>query len=685
MSERKRVRWPAEKESRSLPPFLLVVFLGLSLSLLTGVVVRGMEPDSGPTAGEETITLYFPVIASQRPLSAPASGPIYGLNFISSAEAPADEQQYQNGLSTGARWNRWPIYWFYVEQEPGKYDWSAQDATVQADIAHGLKINAILLGTPGFYSTSLGQRQNVSQWSPPPGTLSLQAMQAATPVGLYEPVFSDGSDKPGPGKQINPDNVWARFVYAAVNRYKPGGVLARQNGWGANVGITHWEMWNEPDLPIFWNSSLPDYARLLKVGYLATKQADPAAQVLFGALANNFEKLNYYEDVLKIYDEDTLAAGHNYYHDILATHSYFVSWRSWYHVWRARNTMGEYGLDDKPVWFNESGVPAWNDYPGPVWDPESPLRATMSEQADYVIQSAFYATFAGADAVFHFQLYDGCGNQPAGTDFPPHNGGLCDENGFLEGNPGIPCAGDANGLFRNPTDAVCFRQHPQPETPRPNFAAFRVLTNYLTDVVPLWRQRPGSDDPYNGPQEWIAFYRPATGERIVGMWSRVGAAQTAVVPAANSAGTGFLVAADGTTQTVTAQDGFYTIQLPAATNQNAPWDPESYAIGGRPYILIEPDTTAPQMMVEASLSESAQIEVNWRGTDGLDSDVAAYEVQVSIDGGPAIPWLAYTTAETAVYEAEPGHAYTFVVIGRDRAGNASDATAVTVVTDGSVE
>jgi hypothetical protein len=101
--------------------------------------------------------------------------------------------------------------------------------------------------------------------------------------------------------------------------------------------------------------------------------------------------------------------------------------------------------------------------------------------------------------------------------------------------------------------------------------------------------------------------------------------------------------------------------------------------------LIEPDTTAPQITVDASLSESTRIEVNWRGTDGLDSDVAAYEVRVSIDGGAATPWLADTTSETAIYEAEPGHTYTFVVTGRDHAGNSSDATAVTVVTDSSAE
>jgi hypothetical protein len=282
-----------------------------------------------------------------------------------------------------------------------------------------------------------------------------------------------------------------------------------------------------------------------------------------------------------------LAAENHYFHDIFATHSYFNAWNSWYHVWRATNTMAAHGLPEKPIWLNESGVVAWNDYPGPVWDPNSPLRATMSEQAAYTIQSAFYGAFAGADAIFHFQLYDGCGNQPQGTDFPPHNGELCDANGNLIGQPGIPCAGDAHGLYRNPADAACFTQHPQPESPRPQLAAYQVLTEYLVNVAPFWRLRPGSDDPANGPQEWIAFYRPSTKERVIGMWARFGEDETAVISATSPDKTAHLVYPDGMTVEITAVNNHYTILLPAATNQNAPWDPNLYPIGGQPVILVE--------------------------------------------------------------------------------------------------
>lgn len=649
-------RWRMGRRQLARPLLLLLPFLFLSLLL--------SQWRRSPAAAAPAVT---------------SGVPTYGVNFITSAEDPADEQQYQNGLSTGAGWDRWPIYWYNVETSAGKFDWSTQDTAVLSDVAHGLQTDAILLGTPPFYTTASAGKLSLAPMRR--GGFEMQRVQAAAPQGLDNSVFTDGTDVPGPGKQINPDNKWAQFVYTAVNRYKPGGVLAQTHGWPAGVGVTHWEMWNEPDLTIFWDSSLADYARLLKVGYLAAKHADPQAQVLFAGLANNFAHLSYYSDVLATFksQDPQEAADNGYFHDIVATHNYSCAWRSWYHVWRAGGAMTSYGLD-KPIWLNENGVPAWDDYPGPVWDPNSFLRATVDEQSHFVIQSALYATYAGADAIFQFQLYDGCGNQPAGTDFPPHNGELCNADGNLISNPSFPCAGDANGLFRNPTDATCFTQHPQPESARPSLAAYQVLTTYFRNVEPIWRSRPGSSDPYNGPQEWIAFYRADTGQRVLGLWTRVGNAETAVVTPTNSSGTALLVASDGVTQTVTAVNGTYAISLPGATNQNSTCSPDSspYAIGGRPYLLIETDDMPPELTVSAPVTATDAVTVTWSVSE-KGSGLAPIDITVSVDGGPDVPWLTgVSAASTAVYPGQAGHIYRFTLSAQDGAGNAAADTAVTM-------
>lgn len=586
-----------EPRSRRIPLSVVLTLLLLSIATLASAAGRAaIDPRQGT----------------------PQSSPEYGVVFISSAEdrdpgsgrAPASiAQQYQNGLASGASWNRWPLYWFNIEQLPGQFNWANQDAAVLDDVANGLQLNAILLGTPGFYTTDDSTRISRPP-RPRPGQLSLDGAERATPIGLFDPIFSDGTDQPAPGKVPNPDNKWAVFVWQAINRYKPGGVLAQANSWPNGVGITHWEMWNEPDLNIFWDAPLADYARLLKVGYLVAKQADPDAVVLFAGMANNFAKITYYRDVLAHFSNDPMAAANGYYHDVFATHSYFHAWKSWFHVYRAVGVMRDYGLD-KPIWLNESGVPAWDDYPGPVWDPYSALRATTAEQADYVIQSAFYALYAGADAIFHFQLYDGCGNQPAGTNFPPHNGELCDDDGQYEGKP---CAGDANGLFTNPTDMSCFTQHPQPGSPRPTFSAFQVLTTHVIDVEPYWRRRVGEPavcpmQQPNGavymqpPQEWIAFYRHSTGERLVGLWTLCDRDEVAIIDATSPDGRATLVYPDGRAQPIAAVNGHYTIQLPAATNRN-PFGAEGenaiFPIGGQPVILIEKeDRSLPDLPYRA--------------------------------------------------------------------------------------
>ncbi|MCP5093979.1 MAG: hypothetical protein GY943_00345, partial [Chloroflexi bacterium] len=495
------------------------------------------------------VWVQTPPVAEANP-TAEGNSPTYGINFVSYASgSPMSSTRYENGRSTGATWNRWPMYWNGIEQTsetPPVFHWAFQDTAVINDIANGWQINAILLGTPSFYTTNLQSANMVMQQ--PDSALNTNFIQSATPLNVYEPIFNDSTDIPGPGKQINDGNKWARFVYAAVNRYKPGGPLAQQEGWDAGVGITHWELWNEPDLVSFWDGSTVDYARLLKVGYMAARQADPNAQILFGGLANDSNNLNFYNDVMAIYDADPIASTYAYFHDIVATHNYLYAWESWYHVWRAGNALSSRGLE-KPIWLNESGVPVWDDYPGPICEPGSPFRASMTEQADFIIQSAFYATYAGADNIFFFQLYDDCGNQPGGTNFDWYSTDAC------TGDPAQDAGGDAFGLFRNSATGGCYWDHPQPETGRPGLDAFQLLTTHFTDVEPLWRLRPGSDNPFDGPQEWIAFYKNSTGERMLGMWSRFGEEQTAVISSTNADGQGLLLHPDGVTEPITATNG----------------------------------------------------------------------------------------------------------------------------------
>ncbi len=492
----------------------------------------------------------------------------FGLNFISSAEARAAEIRYQRAAGVRAAINRWPFYWNRIEQnpltQPGVFSWAWQDENTINDVNHGLTIDAILIGTPvqfgGARASANSKYPQVGQgWKLQAGELSspsiagMNGTPADPPPGLNLSVFGDGTDIPGPGKSINPDNRWARFVYAAVNRYKPGGVLAQQQGWSDGQGIRVWEVWNEPDLGLFFNGTPTDYARLLKVAFLAARHADPHAHILFGGLAN-FEKPNWLHDTLSVIDTYPDRYANEWFFDSVAVHNYAWAWRTFYDLFRARVKLDAFGLTDKTLWLNETGVPVCDDPPGPSCaDPANrTFRAAPQEQAAFVIQAATFAVWLKTEAMLVFQLYDDFGN-------------VC---------PGI----DAFGLVRNVPDAPC---NPGDGAPRPAYIAYQVVTRYFSGVSPYWRRRPTVD------QELVALRNPETGERVIAMWARDYFTETAVITA--TADSAVLVYPDGVTETITPVNGVYTITLPMATNTNTPTTDGKAPIGGMPRMLIEFD------------------------------------------------------------------------------------------------
>ena len=595
-----------------------------------------------------------------------------GITFISSAQIEQNDERYQNALLLGAGWTRWPLYWNAVETAPGDWNWQAYDELLIEDVRHGLNVNAILLDRPAFFA------------------------EGDIIAGLNEPIFSDDTDTPGQGKTINPNNPWANFVYQAVQRYKPGGVLARQQGWNSGQGVTIWEVWNEPDLAQFWRGGINNYARLLKVAYLSAHHADPAAEVMFGGLLYATPD-NWLARVLAIYENDPLARSNNWFMDAVAVHSYSYPWRSGWLTLFTEQTLKAYGID-RPIFVNESGVSVWNDYPGPVWAnaPEQRIRlGTADQQAWYFIQSTAYAWAEGADVVFFHQLYDDCGDQAAGTDFPPNNGDLC--------NSGQACFGDAYGLFRNSSDSICYSQHPNAGTARPAAAAFRLMAQVFGSQPFI-----SVNDTRLDGNTIIEFERPTTNERILVIWNRRFEPNTAVITAAGSNATLYTM---NRTTTITPQDGVYSIPLNAAIPDSFPdLEPDDIsAIGGEPVILVEPiegiappieatgivqvqevsnevailaptpgpifnptvapenDSIPPVTFVESLPEISARtFLVSWGADD--NGEIDSYVVWVQENDGEWTPWLETRRGE-GIYTGTPGNIYRFAVWAVDTGGN----------------
>jgi len=126
-------------------------------------------------------------------------------------------------------------------------------------------------------------------------------------------------------------------------------VIARYKG-----RIRHWEVWNEPDSPTYWEpqDGLKSYCRLLKEVYQAAKRIDPECIILNGGLANGISSVNL------LYDN-----GSKDYFDILNVH-YFAHSATPGAIKRVlafpklvRKVMDRNGDAQKKIWLSEIGCP----------------------------------------------------------------------------------------------------------------------------------------------------------------------------------------------------------------------------------------------------------------------------------------------------------------------------------------
>jgi len=569
-------------------PRLVEVVLGAALAIGALLITTETITYAKPTPPERAVSsisanlvltvtptylIYLPIVAQNFPsISVPLAPPM-GLAFISSASYGGNETRYQRALNIDGRLNRWPMYWHEIEShaetQPRVYDWSRQDANIVADLNHGLTVLPILMFTPAGLDTGGSRLAPVPRVGDGLRTLLNAATNkrpaapssvTSPPQGLYLSVFDDGSDMPGPGKLINPDNRWANFVNAAVNRYRPGGLLAQQQGWHDDRGVHYWEIWNEPDLDTFFTGTITDYARLLKVGYLAARAVDPQAQIVLGGMVH-WQKSGWFNTLLDLIKTDPAAVENHYFMDKVAVHTYFWAWQTFGYLYPDRVQLDAHGLADIELWLTETGVPVCGEGTFPACtDPQNRwYRATLDEQAAYLIQSAAYAAWLKAEAYVWFQLYDDCGNA---------------------------CGIDAYGLLRNDN------------TPRLSYQTYPLVFDQLTSVQPYWRDRRTltATNWISGNQEIIAFKRPASGERIVVMWTRYYTDDTVLLAATAPSAT--LYSPDGTGQIIYPISDTYAISLPLASNRNfidtiggvAPDNTGSAPIGGSPRILVELDS-----------------------------------------------------------------------------------------------
>jgi len=513
----------------------------------------------------------------------------------------------------GSRWDRFDFVWPRLENQDGSWRLDAREAydelVTDLDTA-GFGMVGILLWTPDWAATSgvtslsapdLDQRPP-GWYAPVPGssavrTMSISSASSSPPQGLYQP-WDDWTT--GDGDAIN---YWGRFVYKVVDRY--------------GDRVKHWEMWNEPEWTYFWTGTSTDYARLLKVGYQATKAACGDCQVLFGGL-HYWANTDYFTWVLNTLRDDPDAAANDYFFDVMSVHLYSRSSNTYDVVNDIRDEM-ILRTSDHPIWLTETGVPMWDDAAVDPHPDKYDYAATQEEAASYLIQSYANAWASGIERYFFFRTHD------------------ADMIEYF-------------GVARNDRSL------------RPAYPAYQVVTRYLIDPAMVTRWTYG-----NGVRRVTLWGTPHG--KVSVLWNTTPAAVAFDYPAILPTAT--LIDRHGAERVIEPGDnGAYSLNLPGAT-ANLVSDPEDYIIGGEPYLVIEEDTVAPSKAVVDPLdatTDSATITINCRASDD-GAGIWGYELLVQKDGGAWERWGALHPAPILFTDGEPEATYCFRVRAWDLAGN----------------
>jgi hypothetical protein len=189
---------------------------------------------------------------SQPPSSTEQFGANTGVLFNSGKYTPAQIDAQLAALSqTGATVVRSDALWEDAEPQPPigllhRYNWSFDDLIVRSLASHGLRWLPII-----DYSAPWAQSVHGQDHSPP----------------------SSVSD-------------YAAYAAAVATRYGPGGYFWIENPQLTPLPVQTYEIWNEPDNPVFWHPT-PDpsaYATLYTSARGAITAAQPGAQVMIGGL-----------------------------------------------------------------------------------------------------------------------------------------------------------------------------------------------------------------------------------------------------------------------------------------------------------------------------------------------------------------------------------------------------------------
>jgi hypothetical protein len=156
------------------------------------------------------------------------------------------DQMLANQHASGVRLLRQKFDWAIIESSPRHYDLGWYDGFVLAAARHGIRVLPVLFNAPSFYAQRRG-----NAFCPPRRLASM-----------------------------------GRFARALARRYGPRGSLWRQNPGVRRVPIRSWQIWNEPNLRVYWcgRPHARGYARMLRVVGKSIRRVRRHAEIVTAGL-----------------------------------------------------------------------------------------------------------------------------------------------------------------------------------------------------------------------------------------------------------------------------------------------------------------------------------------------------------------------------------------------------------------
>lgn len=248
---------------------------GLAVAAAAAVVSGGVLAAAVSSGGEEPATA-IPRVAGD-PFVGVVSEDVFAGNSGYRSRMLARQSDAGVGLT------RQTFSWARIETRPGTFELGRLDRYV-GDLARaGMTVLPVLFDPPRFRSSkpSRGAKR-----------------------GTYPP---------------RDPRAMGRFAAALVRRYGPAGSLWAERPDLPRRPITAWQVWNEPNIPVYWPSG-PDaraYARLLGSVSRSIKSVDPRAEVVTAGFPQSNQGVPFARYVADLY-----RAGAKGSFDTLALHPY---------------------------------------------------------------------------------------------------------------------------------------------------------------------------------------------------------------------------------------------------------------------------------------------------------------------------------------------------------------------------